>query len=175
MNAPAPTTALPAPTVAAPQSQPTQASVRASNTANAANVAIARADAIAAARPAPAAPAKAPIPPAAPVVAQVFAAPLPAAPAPLAATAVHPWRTFFAEWPSQIPKRGILITRLNDASPFKAFMMRGDFLLIERVSPDSLGGRFLVIPFEEISTVKFTDPLKQPALEAAGFEGQLSV
>jgi hypothetical protein len=53
-------------------------------------------------------------------------------------------------------------------------MMRGDFLLIERTSPDSLGGRFLVIPFDEISTVKFTDPLKQPALEAAGFEGQLS-
>ncbi|QDV75161.1 hypothetical protein [Botrimarina mediterranea] len=53
-------------------------------------------------------------------------------------------------------------------------MMRGDFLLLERVSPDSLGGRFIVIPFEEISTVKFTDPLKQPALEAAGFAGQLS-
>ena len=87
---------------------------------------------------------------------------------------VHPWHKFFADWPSQIPTRGILISRLSEASPFKAFMMRGDFLLLERVSPDSLGGRFLVIPFDEISTVKFTDPLKQPALEAAGFEGQLA-
>jgi hypothetical protein len=147
-------------------SQPTEASARASSTASAATAAIARADAIAAARPAPAAPAK----PSTPVAASV-----PAAAAPVVAAEVHPWRAFFAEWPSQIPKRGILITRLNEASPFKAFMMRGDFLLIERVSPDSLGGRFLVIPFDEISTVKFTDPLKQPALEAAGFEGQLSV
>ncbi|TWT99516.1 hypothetical protein Pla108_04580 [Botrimarina colliarenosi] len=53
-------------------------------------------------------------------------------------------------------------------------MIRGQFLLLERTSPDSLGGRFLVIPFDEIAMVKFTDPLTQPVLEAAGFVGHLS-
>ena len=175
MSAPAPT--APAVTPTPPLGRPTPSNTGAAKATSAATVAIARAEALTAARPlsapavsTPATPTAAAKPPAAAVS---VAAPVPPVET-VNTTEVHPWRAFFTEWPSQIPKRGILITRLNEASPFKAFMMRGDFLLIERTSPDSLGGRFLVIPFEEISTVKFTDPLKQPALEAAGFEGQLS-
>ncbi|WP_419184574.1 hypothetical protein [Botrimarina mediterranea] len=171
MNAPTPLNAPPTLLAAAPSSHPAPPSSRASASTNAAAAAIARSEALAASRQSPAK--LAPLP-TAPAAGPKPTASVPAAPAPGEALAEHPWRTFFSEWPSQIPKRGILITKLNEASPFKAFMMRGDFLLLERVSPDSLGGRFIVIPFEEISTVKFTDPLKQPALEAAGFAGQLS-
>lgn len=94
--------------------------------------------------------------------------------APAAATSNHYWRPLFADWPSQIPKRGIVVSQQNETSPFKSFMLRGEFVLFERVSPDSLGGRFVVLPYAEIAAVKFTDPLKQAALEAAGFVGSLS-
>lgn len=53
-------------------------------------------------------------------------------------------------------------------------MVRGDFALLERTSPDSMGGRFLLVPFAEFAVVKFTDPLKQPVFDAAGFKGKLS-
>jgi hypothetical protein len=173
----APTQSAPAVASTPPLGRTAQVTSGATNATNTATAAIARAEALAAARPVSVPVVSGPATPtiaAKPAAASVSVAA--AAPAVIQSPAkeVHPWRAFFTEWPSQIPKRGILITRLNEASPFKAFMMRGDFLLIERVSPDSLGGRFLVIPFDEISTVKFTDPLKQPALEAAGFKGQLS-
>lgn len=158
MNAPVP--AAPAATPPSPPAQARTASPAATTTASAASgtaaAALARAGAINAARPPVAAAAKAP-----------------ADPAPVAATK-SPWQAFFSDWPEQIPKRGIIVTRQNEASPFKAFMIRGEFLMLERVSPDSLGGRFLVLPFEEVAVVKFTDPLKQPDLQAAGFVGKLS-
>ncbi|QDT69204.1 hypothetical protein MalM25_21360 [Planctomycetes bacterium MalM25] len=53
-------------------------------------------------------------------------------------------------------------------------MLRGEFALLERTSPDSMGGRFLLVPFAEMATLKFTDPLKQPVFDSAGFQGKLS-
>ncbi|MEQ8848828.1 hypothetical protein [Botrimarina sp.] len=66
------------------------------------------------------------------------------------------------------------MTKLNEASPFRGFMINGEFVLFERSSPDALGARFLVLPCSEIATLKYTDPLKQSAFEAAGFRGTLS-
>lgn len=97
-----------------------------------------------------------------------------AAPALSAEPAESAWAEFFRDWPEQITKRGIVVSKQNEPSPFKSFMLRGSFVLFERISPDSMGGRFLVLPFEEIAAVKFTDPLKQPALEASGFSGALA-
>lgn len=97
-----------------------------------------------------------------------------AAPAP-APTAAGPWPAFFRDWPQEIPHRGVLITQLNEAIAFKGFMLRDEFVLLERLSPDSLGARFVVTPYGEIALVKITDPLKQPAFEAAGFRGALSM
>lgn len=84
------------------------------------------------------------------------------------------WRAFFENWPEGILKRGIVVTQLNEPCQFKSFMLRGDFVLLERTTPDSMGGRFLVLQYDEIAALKFTDPLKQPALESAGFKGQLA-
>ena len=87
---------------------------------------------------------------------------------------VNCWKGFFSEWPADLPRRGVVITQLNEPIAFKAFMLKGDFVLLERTSPDSMGGRFLLVPYAEIAIVKFTDPLKQPVFDAAGFQGKLS-
>jgi hypothetical protein len=84
------------------------------------------------------------------------------------------WRDFFLTWPAAIPKRGVLISTLNEATPFKSFFTKGDSLLLERTTPDPLGGRFVVLGYEAIHMIKLTDPLKEDVLKAAGFVGQLA-
>lgn len=65
------------------------------------------------------------------------------------------------------------MNNLDEAMPFKGFMVRGDTVLLERTNPDTLGARFLLVPFSEIAVVKFVDPLKQAVFESAGFKGVL--
>jgi len=85
------------------------------------------------------------------------------------------WKTLFSEWPAGIPRRGVLVNSLNEATPFKSYMIRGDTLLLERNNPDSLGARYILLGFDTISSVKFTDPLKESVFNAAGFVGKLSL
>lgn len=120
------------------------------------------------AQPAPAAPAAPGQPPAgavAPVSARVPKA---------SAEPASPWATVFRDWPAEIPTRGVVVSKLNDSAQFKGFMLQGELVLFERTAPDALGGRFFILPFGEIATLKYTDPLKQVAFEAAGFAGKLT-
>lgn len=101
-------------------------------------------------------------------------APAPARPAAAPAKPVSPWASLFRDWPAGIPQRGIVISQQGEATSFRGFMLRGEMVLLERISPDSLGARFLLLPFDEVAGVKFTDPLKQEVFDAAGFTGKLS-
>ncbi|GAB4142056.1 hypothetical protein [Thermopirellula anaerolimosa] len=79
------------------------------------------------------------------------------------------WGEFFSRWPSGIPKRGILVTLFGEQVPFSAFLYRDGILFVERTTPDQLGGRALLIPFEQIAAVKFLDVVKTKSLELSGF------
>jgi len=84
------------------------------------------------------------------------------------------WKRVFNSWPESIARRGIVISCLNEATPFKGFMVKDDTLLLERTNPDALGARFVLIGFDAINSVKLVDPLKESAFHAAGFLGKLS-
>lgn len=84
------------------------------------------------------------------------------------------WRDVFYEWPAGIARRGIVISTLNEPMPFKGFMVKQDTVLLERTNPDSLGARFILMPFEAINCLKFVDPLKETTFTAAGFTGKLA-
>jgi hypothetical protein len=84
------------------------------------------------------------------------------------------WRDVFCEWPSGIARRGIVVSSLNEAIPFKGFMTKGDTVLLERTNPDSLGARIILLPYGEISSVKFVDPLKEATFAAAGYTGKFA-
>jgi hypothetical protein len=84
------------------------------------------------------------------------------------------WKNAFNHWPTGIPRRGIVISTLNEPMPFKGFLVKDDLLLLERNNPDSLGARFILLSFDAINSVKLTDPLKESTFTAAGFLGKLA-
>ena len=84
------------------------------------------------------------------------------------------WRDAFTKWPTGISKRGIVISTLNEATPFKSFFVKDNMLLLERTNPDPLGGRFVMLEFSAIHMLKITDPLTEAAITGAGYVGQLS-
>src|SRR3990172_2415552 len=63
------------------------------------------------------------------------------------------WKGVFTNWPAGIPHRGVLVNTLNEATPFKGFMIKADSLLLERTNPDSLGARFIVMGFDSINSL----------------------
>ena len=92
----------------------------------------------------------------------------------MAMNTTETWRDVFINWPASIPRRGFVVSTLNEAIPFKGFMTKGDTLLLERTNPDPLGTRFIVLAYDAIHLLKLTDPLKESALTAAGYSGQLA-
>jgi hypothetical protein len=84
------------------------------------------------------------------------------------------WKNTFNNWPAGIPRRGIVLSTLNEPMPFKSFLVKDDLLLLERINPDSLGARFILLSFDAINSVKLIDPLKESVFTAAGFLGKLA-
>jgi hypothetical protein len=84
------------------------------------------------------------------------------------------WREMFEKWPTSIPKRGVLVSTLNETTPFKSFLLKGDLLLLERTNPDPLGARFLLMGFDTIHAVKITEPVAESVFAGAGFVGHLA-
>ena len=84
------------------------------------------------------------------------------------------WREVFMNWPTGLPRRGVVITTLNEATPFKSFFIRGEMLLLERTNPDPMGTRFVYLSYDVIHAIKFIEPLKESTLTTAGFVGKLA-
>ena len=84
------------------------------------------------------------------------------------------WRDTFTKWPTGISKRGVVVSTLNESTPFKSFFVKDNMLLLERTNPDPLGGRFILMEFSAIHMLKITDPLTEAAITAAGYVGQLA-
>ena len=84
------------------------------------------------------------------------------------------WREVFEKWPAGLAKRGVLVSTLNEVTPFKSFLLKGDMLLLERTNPDPIGSRFVLIDFTTIHMVKIIEPLTEAVLSAAGYVGHLA-
>lgn len=84
------------------------------------------------------------------------------------------WKHVFTNWPTGLPRAGILTNTLNEPMPFKSFFLKDEVLLLERSNPDALGARFILMGFDTIHSVKFTAPLKESVLAEAEFVGKLA-
>lgn len=92
----------------------------------------------------------------------------------MALTSNEIWREVFTNWPTALPRRGLVVSTLNESIPFKSFLLKGDSLLLERTNPDAAGARFIVLTFDGIHMLKITEPLKESVLNSAGYVGQLA-
>jgi hypothetical protein len=90
-------------------------------------------------------------------------------------TSESSWKSLFSQWPAELPRRGILITALNEVLPFNGFMIGEHFVVFSRPAPDSLGARTVLIPYENLAVLKITDVVKSKAFQAFGFQGELSL
>ena len=84
------------------------------------------------------------------------------------------WKNTFTNWPTGIPRRGIVLSSLNEPMPFKNFLVKDDLLLLDRTNPDPLGARFILLGFDAINSVKLIDPLKESVFTTAGFVGKFA-
>ena len=84
------------------------------------------------------------------------------------------WKEIFTSWPEKLPKRGVVISTLNEMTPFKGYMIKGETLLLERTNPDPAGARYVLMGFDAIHMLKLIDPLREDVFTAAGFIGQFA-
>ncbi|HVX62283.1 MAG TPA: hypothetical protein VHC19_16825 [Pirellulales bacterium] len=84
-----------------------------------------------------------------------------------------PWKSWFQNWPKDVPQRGVLVAKFGEQIPFDGFLVSGEMLLVERRTPDTIGARKVLTPFDEISAVKFTDVVRGKLFEPLGFSGKL--
>jgi hypothetical protein len=87
----------------------------------------------------------------------------------MAADAAEVWRQCFNSWPAEVDRRGVLVTSFEEQIPFESFSASPDLLLIERRSPDTLGGRMVLIAYHDIRALKIVDVLKAKAFQSMGF------
>ena len=83
------------------------------------------------------------------------------------------WRDFFRNWPSGLARRGVMVTSWDDQIPFAGFMCTETMVLLHRSTPDSIGGREVILSYHAVAAVKLTEVVKEKTLAAAGFEGRL--
>jgi hypothetical protein len=84
------------------------------------------------------------------------------------------WKSWFHDWPEQMPRQGVVATVVGDQIPFSGFLVGDTMVLLQRRAPDSLGARQVLLPYQRIDSVKITDVVDQKIFRAAGFQGKLS-
>ena len=87
----------------------------------------------------------------------------------MATDAAETWRQCFARWPAEMQRRGVLVTSFGEQIPFNSFATSGDVLLIERRAPDTVGGRTVLMAYQNILAVKIVDVVKTKTFESMGF------
>ncbi len=80
------------------------------------------------------------------------------------------WKLLFQRWPASIPKAGIVVTSLNDTVTFNSFQISEHMVLLERDRPDTMGARSVILPWQEIVSVKLTTPLEPSQFKDMGFK-----
>ena len=78
------------------------------------------------------------------------------------------WRKFLIEWPKEMPRFGVVVTEIEQ-TPFIDFMLSENIGLFERRSPDTVGGRRVLIPYSKIEAIKIVEPTTNDVFLACGF------
>lgn len=80
------------------------------------------------------------------------------------------WKDFFGAWPAGLDRRGVLVCTFGEQIPFDSFMPGEKLLIVDRSVPDTMGARKIVVPYENIAALKFTDVVKNKVFQPMGFD-----
>ena len=83
------------------------------------------------------------------------------------------WKGFFTAWPAELAPRGVLVTSFGEQIPFDGFHTSEQFVIVCRTTPDTVGARQVVVPYNNIAALKIVDVLKTGAFEPMGFKAVL--
>ena len=79
------------------------------------------------------------------------------------------WRNLFAKWPTNINRKGVVVSSYGEQIAFVQFLIGEHAVLLERLAPDAVGGRKVIIPYSKIDAVKTVDPISNEVLLPCGF------
>lgn len=79
------------------------------------------------------------------------------------------WRRCFESWPSELERRGVLVTAFGEQILFDNFATSPDLLLVERRAPDTVGARTVIVSYDQIAALKIVDVAKAKAFQSMGF------
>jgi hypothetical protein len=83
------------------------------------------------------------------------------------------WKAWFKDWPEELPHKGVIVTIMGEQIPFHGFLAGEEMVLVQRQTPDSLGARQVLLPYQRIDSLKITDIVSPKVFTAAGFIGKL--
>lgn len=72
-------------------------------------------------------------------------------------------------WPASLPRAGVAGTMQGDQIVFADFTLGHDCVLLQRATPDSMGCREVILPFQQVAMVKITDTLPPMTRQEMGF------
>jgi len=78
------------------------------------------------------------------------------------------WRTFLAKWPSNMPQKGVVVANGEQVS-FIDFLISEEAALFDRLAPDAVGGRKLIVPYVKIEAIKITESVDMDIFVPCGF------
>ena len=87
----------------------------------------------------------------------------------MATDATESWRKCFQQWPDDLPRRGVLVPTFDEQIPFVNFFASDDMVLVERRAPDAVGGRMVIIPYQNVVALKIVDVVKPKAFSQLNF------
>ena len=79
------------------------------------------------------------------------------------------WRQLFQQWPPSVPYKGVVVTNYAEQIPFEGFQCTDDLVLLDRPTPDTVGARRIILPYNHITAVKITAVTQEKAFEPLGF------
>lgn len=78
------------------------------------------------------------------------------------------WKHTFHNWPSNLPRSGVLIVE-GDTILYGDFRVNDSMIIVDRKNPDAMGARKVMVHFSDIRGVKFVDVLDLDRFESLGF------
>jgi hypothetical protein len=83
------------------------------------------------------------------------------------------WKDYFARWPAEVSRSGVIVTNFDEQIPFDGFATSEHMLLVDRRNPDTMGARKILLTYDAIAAVKIIDVVKMKAFASFGFQEPL--